>query len=92
MPRTLVSIVVPTHNEQANISPLYRRIENIFESLPEYDFELIFADDSNDSTATQVQELHASDPRVKLVSLRAGLAEPLRFRRASGALQAPRSF
>ncbi len=89
MPRTLVSIVVPTHNEQANISPLYRRIENIFESLPEYDFELIFADDSNDTTATQVQELHASDPRVKLVKLTRRFSQAIAItaglRRASGA-------
>src|SRR5262252_4878436 len=47
---TLISIVVPTHNELPNIEPLWRRISAVFEKMAGYDFELIFSDDSDDAT------------------------------------------
>ena len=66
---TLLSIVVPTHNELPNIAPLFLRIRAVFEKMEGYDFELIFSDDSTDSTPQKIVDLHASDPRVKLVRL-----------------------
>ena len=66
---TLISIVVPTHNELLNIEPLYRRIAAVFEALPDYNFELIFCDDSMDTTPQQIAELNREDRRVKLVRL-----------------------
>ncbi|MGO9953350.1 MAG: glycosyltransferase family 2 protein [Dissulfurispiraceae bacterium] len=65
----LVSIVVPTHNESENVSPLHQRIVNVFEQLAEYDFELIFADDSSDNTPQVIIELNKGDTRVKLIRL-----------------------
>jgi dolichol-phosphate mannosyltransferase len=66
---SLISIVVPTHNESANIEPLYRRLVTVFDSLPNDDFELIFCDDSTDSTPEKIASLHDADPRIKLVRL-----------------------
>jgi len=66
---TLISIVVPTHNELLNIEPLYRGIAAVFETMPDYDFELIFCDDSTDTTPQKIAELNRSDPRVKLLRL-----------------------
>jgi polyisoprenyl-phosphate glycosyltransferase len=66
---SLISIVVPTHNEIANVEPLYRRIAAVFERMPEDTFELIFCDDSRDATPQAIAGLHASDDRVKLVRL-----------------------
>ncbi len=66
---TLLSIVVPTHNELPNIEPLYLRIRAVFEKLEGYDFELIFSDDSTDSTPQKIVDLHGADPRIKLVRL-----------------------
>jgi polyisoprenyl-phosphate glycosyltransferase len=66
---TLVSIVVPTHNETGNVPVLYQRLAAIFQDLPGYDFELIFCDDSTDRTPDLICELHRSDARVKLVRL-----------------------
>ena len=66
---SLISIVVPTHNESRNIDPLYRRVAQVFSGLPGDDFELIFCDDSADDTAIRISELHHADPRVKLVRL-----------------------
>jgi glycosyltransferase involved in cell wall biosynthesis len=66
---TLISIVVPTHNEIPNIPILYKHIAVVFEKLPGYDFELIFSDDSTDTTPQLIHDLHQADPRVKLVRL-----------------------
>lgn len=65
----LISIIVPTHNETANVEPLYRRLAAVFDGLPGYDFELIFCDDSRDETPALVAGLHERDPRVKLIRL-----------------------
>jgi polyisoprenyl-phosphate glycosyltransferase len=66
---TLISIVVPTHNEKGNVPVLHQRIAEVFEKLPGYDFELIFSDDSTDETPQVIRSLHQSDARVKLVRL-----------------------
>jgi polyisoprenyl-phosphate glycosyltransferase len=67
---TLISIVVPTHNEIQNVEPLYVRLAAVFKSaLPDCDFELIFCDDSTDATPEKVAELNREDARVKLVRL-----------------------
>jgi dolichol-phosphate mannosyltransferase len=66
----LLSIVIPTHNEQANISPLYGRVKTVFDSsIPNYDFELIFCDDSTDNTPHTIEDLSRQDARVKLIRL-----------------------
>lgn len=66
---SLISIVVPTHNELPNLLPLHKRLSAVFGELPGDDFELIFCDDSTDSTPQAIADLHASDHRVKLVRL-----------------------
>jgi polyisoprenyl-phosphate glycosyltransferase len=66
---TLISIVVPTHNESANVPVLHQRIAAVFQKLPGCDFELIFADDSTDQTPEVIRGLHQADFRVKLVRL-----------------------
>jgi glycosyltransferase involved in cell wall biosynthesis len=66
---TLISIVVPTHNEMRNVETLYRRVAAVFDSLPTCDFELIFSDDSDDDTPREIGRLHQLDARVKLVRL-----------------------
>jgi dolichol-phosphate mannosyltransferase len=89
MSTTLISLVVPTHNEQDNITPLYRRVVSTFQALPDYTFELIFSDDSADQTPQLIQELHAADPRVKLVKLSRRFSQSIAIaaglKRATGA-------
>jgi glycosyltransferase involved in cell wall biosynthesis len=65
----LISVVVPTHNEAANVSLLKERLDAVFRDLPEYDYELIFADDSGDDTPVVIAAMRQSDRRVKLVRL-----------------------
>lgn len=66
---TLISIVVPTHNESGNVQVLHQRIAAVFQKLAGCDFELIFADDSTDQTPEVIRGLHQADHRVKLVRL-----------------------
>jgi polyisoprenyl-phosphate glycosyltransferase len=65
----LISIVVPTHNELANVEALYLRVSAVFEKLPGYDFELIFCDDSTDATPVEIARINERDRRVKLIRL-----------------------
>lgn len=64
-----MSIVVPTHNEAGNILALYERINKVFDQLPQYNYELIFADDSSDNTAEIIISLISADDRVGLIKL-----------------------
>ena len=74
---SLISIVVPTHNEMANLEPLYRRISAVFEGMPGDEFELIFCDDSTDATPEKIALLHEFDRRVKLVRLSRRLGQAI---------------
>src|SRR3989442_15946130 len=64
------SVVVPIHNEQDSIVPLYTRLKEVMEAhYPS--FEIIYVDDcSTDESATLLEELAMVDPRVKVIQLR----------------------
>src|SRR3954468_21948068 len=66
---TLISIVIPTHNEIQNVEPLYNRATAAFSTLKDYEFELIFCDDSTDATPEKIAELNQKDSRVRLIRL-----------------------
>lgn len=64
------SIVVPFHNEEGNIEPLYRRLTAVMESLGE-DYELVLVDDgSSDDTQVKLKTIAQLDPRVTGLRLR----------------------
>jgi len=61
----IVSVVVPTHNEKSIIS---KRIENFLESnYPKDKLEVIFVDDSNDSTPEIIEEYSKNNPCIRLL-------------------------
>jgi glycosyltransferase involved in cell wall biosynthesis len=67
--RPLVSIVLPAYNEEANLPALYQEITAALERYG-YDAEIIFVDDgSRDGTFGVMEDLHAKDPRVRVVKL-----------------------
>lgn len=67
MAKKLVSVVVPVHNEAANIRPLYRKLVEHTNKLS-YEFEFIFVDDgSSDSSLLIMERLSRKDPRVRVV-------------------------
>jgi dolichol-phosphate mannosyltransferase len=66
-PRPRFSIVVPIWNEEAVIPELYRRVTGILATVDE-PWELICVNDgSTDRSLELLLELHARDPRVKVL-------------------------
>ena len=62
-----ISIVIACYNEEGNIEPLIKRIDEIFESdLSSYNYEIVCIDnDSTDSTREIIRTICKSNPRVK---------------------------
>ncbi|MBW7863722.1 MAG: glycosyltransferase family 2 protein [Candidatus Hydrogenedentes bacterium] len=70
MTRTLVSVVVPCHNEAENAPVLFGRIRDVFASLPGHDFECLFVNDgSTDGTREALDALAAAHPEMRPVHL-----------------------
>ena len=71
MKSSIVSIVVPAYNEEANVGPFYDTIRDLFAGeLEGCRLELIFVDDgSQDGTLARIKELAVADDRVKALGL-----------------------
>ena len=64
------SIVVPAHNEEDSLPPLYQALKPVMEGMGK-EWELIIVDDgSTDGTLKRALELTARDPHVKLIEFR----------------------
>src|ERR1700720_4483545 len=64
-----VSIVVPFHNEEDNITELYARLHSVMEDV-DWEYQFVFVDDgSTDLTHKRLRDLAAIDPRVPVVRL-----------------------
>lgn len=69
-PKRIISIIVPAYNEEASLKAFYEAISQVADSLPEYDFELLFINDgSTDTTQDILNQLAATDARVAFVTL-----------------------
>jgi glycosyltransferase involved in cell wall biosynthesis len=65
-----LTIVVPVLDEAESVLQLHEQIAGVLDALPER-AEIVFVDDgSRDGTLDRLRELHASDGRVQVVSLR----------------------
>jgi dolichol-phosphate mannosyltransferase len=60
----LLSVVIPTRDEEANVEPLLRRLRATLGAL---DHGILFVDDSDDRTPSLIAAAAAADPRVGLV-------------------------
>lgn len=66
----LLSVVVPCYNESEVIGIFYRTIKPVLETLPDLDYELVFVDDGSvDDTLLQLNQIAATDQRVRVCSL-----------------------
>jgi len=66
---SLINVVVPTYNEEENVTPLSEAIIKVIsEKLPEYDYEIIFIDNySQDNTRTVISGLCAGNKKIKAI-------------------------
>jgi glycosyltransferase involved in cell wall biosynthesis len=66
----LYSIVIPVHNEEDSLIPLFAKIVEVMESHG-WDFEIIFIDDaSSDGSQALLEQIASLDSRVVVVQLR----------------------
>jgi len=64
-----ISVVIPVYNEEETLTPLVDRLTRVLEGLGE-SFEVIFVNDgSRDRSLEMLRAFHASDRRLKCVSL-----------------------
>jgi glycosyltransferase involved in cell wall biosynthesis len=63
-----ISILTPCYNEEGNVDDLYRRIKDVFQQLPDYDYEHIFIDNASQDKTVQILEWIAQkDLKVKVI-------------------------
>jgi glycosyltransferase involved in cell wall biosynthesis len=68
--RPALSVVIPVHNEELNVEPLYQSLTRELERLA-IQYEVIIVDDgSTDSTYGRLEQFAAADDRLKLIKLR----------------------
>src|ERR1700693_2469519 len=66
----MLSIVIPIHNEEPSILPLYDRLTSVLEQL-QRPYEIIFIDDaSTDRSFELLANLVETDARLKVIRLR----------------------
>jgi glycosyltransferase involved in cell wall biosynthesis len=66
----MLSIVIPIHNEEPSILPLYDRLTTVLEKLKK-PFEILFVDDaSTDKSFDLLSNLVETDPHLKVIRLR----------------------
>ena len=64
-----ISIVVPMYNEQESLGILYKELNRVTDTLPEYEFEYLFVNDgSSDATLAEIRQFAEKDKRVRYVS------------------------
>jgi glycosyltransferase involved in cell wall biosynthesis len=67
----LISVAVPAYNESKNLPELVERLNLVFDSLRDrYTFEVVVCENGSvDETFDLLQQIHATDPRYKIVRL-----------------------
>jgi polyisoprenyl-phosphate glycosyltransferase len=70
VPRPLLTVVCPVHNEEECVPLFYERLRTALTPLGgEIDHELLFSNNrSTDGTAARILELRARDPRVQMIT------------------------
>ena len=66
--KKLISIISGCYNEEGNLPDYYQRVSAVMDSLPQYDFECLIADNcSRDRSQEILEEIAKKDKRFKIV-------------------------
>ena len=70
MSKKLISLIIPAYNEEDCVDELFTRLKNIFETEPQYDFEVVIVENGSlDSTWAKLQNIAGEDRRFKILKL-----------------------
>ena len=65
-----ITVLIPTFNEEASLLNLKTALDSLMNSLPQYDWELLFINDGScDRTLEIIKEMRSADKRVSYVDL-----------------------
>ena len=68
--KKLVTILIPAYNEEEVLPMLYERLVKLMDSLPQYNFEILFVNDgSKDKTLELIKKMRKNDSRICYVNL-----------------------
>jgi glycosyltransferase involved in cell wall biosynthesis len=63
-----ISILTPCFNEEDNVENVYRQVNEVFKTLPEYNYEHVFIDNaSTDKTVDFLKKIAKDDKNVKII-------------------------
>ncbi|MDJ0551038.1 glycosyltransferase family 2 protein, partial [Microcystis sp. M49636_WE2] len=63
-----ITVMTPCYNEEGNIEDLYLRVKEVFNQLPNYEYEHLFIDNaSQDQTVDELKKIAQKDPGVKVI-------------------------
>lgn len=63
-----ISITSSCYNEEGNLRELYERLRAVLAKFPQYDYEIIIADNcSTDGSRTILREIASEDPKFKVI-------------------------
>lgn len=68
--KKIISIVVPTYNEELNIEYAYKELKKMLLTIPKYDYEILFVDNySTDQSRNIIKSLARKDKKITAIFL-----------------------
>jgi glycosyltransferase involved in cell wall biosynthesis len=63
-----ITVMTPCYNEEGNVEDLYLRVKEVFNQLPNYEYEHLFIDNaSHDKTVDVLKSIAQKDSRIKVI-------------------------
>jgi len=70
MSKKLISLIVPAYNEEDCVDELFSRLDAVFATEPQYEFEVVIVENGSiDSTWVKLQAIAEKDSRFKILKL-----------------------